>query len=104
MPRGNRTGPLGLGPRTGRGLGYCATFDTPDYSKPVYGWGMAWGAGFGWRHRAYIPRLTPWGIPRYAPPTKAETLQALQSEADWLKEQLNAVQQKIDELEKESTT
>jgi len=23
MPRLNKTGPLGLGPRTGRGLGYC---------------------------------------------------------------------------------
>ncbi len=23
MPRGNRRGPRGLGPKTGRGLGYC---------------------------------------------------------------------------------
>ncbi|NPA39927.1 MAG: DUF5320 domain-containing protein, partial [Thermodesulfobacteria bacterium] len=24
MPWGDRTGPLGMGPRTGRGLGYCS--------------------------------------------------------------------------------
>lgn len=26
MPGGDRTGPLGMGPMTGRGLGYCAGF------------------------------------------------------------------------------
>ncbi|MCF7946089.1 MAG: DUF5320 domain-containing protein, partial [Spirochaetia bacterium] len=27
MPRGDRTGPDGMGPRTGRALGYCSGYD-----------------------------------------------------------------------------
>ena len=34
MPRGDRTGPTGRGPRTGRGLGYCTGNDSPGYSNP----------------------------------------------------------------------
>lgn len=33
MPRGDKTGPNGEGPKTGRGLGYCAGSDTPGYTK-----------------------------------------------------------------------
>lgn len=80
MPRCDRTGPFGLGHRTGRGLGYCAGFNAPGFTQPASGRGMAWGGCFRWRQRAYAPRSS-WGIPRYAPPTKAETLQALRSEA-----------------------
>ncbi|HHY81012.1 MAG TPA: DUF5320 domain-containing protein, partial [Thermoanaerobacter sp.] len=29
MPRGDGTGPMGLGPRTGRGLGYCSGYNVP---------------------------------------------------------------------------
>ena len=53
MPWGDRTGPLGLGPMTGRGLGYCAGFNTPGFVKgPGFGWGRGWrwfgGRGRGW--------------------------------------------------------
>lgn len=102
MPRGDRTGPFGLGPRTGRGLCYCAGFDAPGFTQPAYGRGMARGGCFGWLQRAYAPRSS-WGTPRYALPTKADTLQPLRSEADWLKSRLDAIQQRIEELEKEST-
>ena len=33
MPRGDGTGPAGKGPKTGRGLGYCAGYDSPGYTK-----------------------------------------------------------------------
>ena len=33
MPMGDRTGPAGRGPMTGRGLGYCSGSDTPGYTK-----------------------------------------------------------------------
>ena len=50
MPRGNRTGPMGWGPRTGRGLGYCAGFSSPGYTKgPGMGLGRGYGGGRGWR-------------------------------------------------------
>jgi hypothetical protein len=31
MPFGNGTGPAGMGPMTGRGLGYCAGYSVPGY-------------------------------------------------------------------------
>jgi hypothetical protein len=59
MPFGDGTGPLGLGPMTGRGAGFCAGYSRPGfasmmpgYSHP-YGYGYSapawprWGYGFG---------------------------------------------------------
>ncbi|MCF7709262.1 MAG: DUF5320 domain-containing protein, partial [Verrucomicrobia bacterium] len=31
MPGGDRTGPMGAGPRSGRAAGYCAGFGAPGY-------------------------------------------------------------------------
>jgi hypothetical protein len=49
MPRGDRTGPAGMGPMTGRGAGYCAGYSTPGYMNPYGGRASAgapfWGAG-----------------------------------------------------------
>jgi len=42
MPSGDRTGPMGQGSMTGRGLGYCEGHDSPGYEK-----------GFGGRGRGY---------------------------------------------------
>jgi len=33
MPLGDRTGPAGKVPKTGRGLGYCAGYSSPGYKK-----------------------------------------------------------------------
>jgi hypothetical protein len=47
MPAGDRTGPWGLGPRTGRGLGYCSGYQAPGFMFP--GPGLGFGRGFGFR-------------------------------------------------------
>ncbi|MCK4695414.1 MAG: DUF5320 domain-containing protein, partial [Candidatus Cloacimonetes bacterium] len=52
MPRGDRTGPSGMGPMTGRAAGYCAGYDVPGFANPVggrgrFGRGMGQGYGFG---------------------------------------------------------
>ena len=52
MPRGDRTGPAGMGPMTGRAAGYCAGYSTPGYMNP-YGGRVSRGAPF-------------WGADRYA--------------------------------------
>jgi len=44
MPRGDRTGPDGRGPMTGRGFGYCAGYPGPGYER---GTGMGRGRGYG---------------------------------------------------------
>ncbi len=51
MPGGDRTGPLGLGPRTGRGLGYCSGYGRPGFMTRFFGRfgfaGRGWGRGAG---------------------------------------------------------
>jgi len=92
MPRGDRTGPLGQGPTTGRAAGYCAGYPVPGYMNPVprmgrgygrgYGRGLGRGVGRGYgrgfgRGRAYSPRYSypvpnynyrPYPLPRQSPP------------------------------------
>ena len=46
MPGGNRTGPMGMGPMTGRAAGYCAGYPVPGYMNPIPGGGpYSFGAG-----------------------------------------------------------
>ena len=47
MARGDRTGPEGRGPRTGRGSGYCAGNDRPGYQTDGPPAGRGYGRGFG---------------------------------------------------------
>lgn len=43
MPGGDRTGPLGFGPMTGRAAGYCAGYPFAGFMNPFYGRGFARG-------------------------------------------------------------
>ena len=63
MPRGDRTGPGGLGPMTGRSLGYCAGYSSPGYTKgPGMGFGRGRGRGFGYgRGMAWHRGWGGWG-------------------------------------------
>jgi len=47
MPRGDRTGPWGQGPMTGRRMGYCAGFSAPGFTASGPGLGYGRGFGFG---------------------------------------------------------
>lgn len=47
MPRGNGTGPGGMGPMTGRAAGFCAGYPTPGYMNPYGGRYPYGGFGFG---------------------------------------------------------
>jgi hypothetical protein len=117
MPRGDQTGPAGMGPMTGRAAGYCAGYAAPGYVTPGPGrgvgpgFGRAWGRGRGWRHWYYATGLPGWARlgyapawgapPAYAAPTPEQELGALKQQAEWLKGELDAVQKQITELEKE---
>jgi len=65
MPFGDRTGPRGMGPMTGRGAGYCSGSGRPGFAFPVpgrrwfgFGWRQGWGrgSGRGFNWRWYTPR------------------------------------------------
>lgn len=69
MPAGNGTGPLGMGPMTGRAAGYCAGYPAPGYMNPIPGRGF-WGRGFipGYGATPYGQTVVPYGyVAGYAP-------------------------------------
>ncbi len=48
MPWGDGTGPMGMGPMTGRGAGFCAGYGVPGYMNPIPGGGFGYpGAYYG---------------------------------------------------------
>lgn len=79
MPGGDQTGPLGQGPMTGRGLGYCAGYNRPGYANPGprgffgrgFGFSRGFGRGFGWRRFAFgAPIAQVYPQPIYQPVTE----------------------------------
>lgn len=118
MPRGDRTGPMGCGPMTGRGMGYCAGYESPGHTRPSFGYrgfgggrGHGFGRGFGrgWG-RGCHHHPPAWGPGRFArdwepgfqAPTREQELGYLQAEAEALKEQLDAIRARIADLEQSS--
>ena len=57
MPRGDGTGPMGMGPMTGRAAGYCAGYPVPGFMNP-YGGRFVRG---GFSPGAYGPMVPPYG-------------------------------------------
>ncbi len=49
MPRGDRTGPTGAGPMTGRRAGFCAEHNTAGFQTTGRGFGRGCGRGLGFR-------------------------------------------------------
>lgn len=47
MPRGDRTGPSGMGPMTGRAAGYCADNQPPGFVSRFFGRGLGFRRGYG---------------------------------------------------------
>jgi hypothetical protein len=114
MPGGDRTGPLGYGPMTGRGAGYCAGYGVPGYMNPAHGRGRgSGGGGRGWRHMYYATGLPLWArgyAPRPAWPGDAGTafngelapereLEVLKTQSDLFQKQIDALNKRIRELE-----
>jgi len=108
MPRGNGTGPMGLGPMTGRGAGYCAGNAVPGYANPGMGRGLGMGSGFGgggrgWRNMFYATGLPGWqrfGWPGSPAPMSPENeAAALKAQAEALQKQVEAITKRLAEIE-----
>ncbi|NSW90105.1 MAG: DUF5320 domain-containing protein [Firmicutes bacterium] len=120
MPRGDGTGPMGMGPMTGRAAGFCAGFSVPGYMNPFPRYGIGFGRGRGFRRMAYLTGLPGWirfgypwigfgypGYPMYyggayrtAP--AADEKEFLKMQKDFLEEQLKQVNEQLGNLEKDT--
>jgi len=128
MPFGDGTGPMGYGPMTGRGAGYCAGFNAPGFMNP---WprggrgfgrgfrGRGFGRGFGWRRWGFAPVAPaqpvwqPMPAPVYAAPyptqptypqqpqpTKVEEIQTLEEEAKAIEQEQKTLQEELSKIKK----
>ncbi len=97
MPRGDGTGPDGQGPMTGRGAGYCAGYEMPGFINPGFGRGRGFGRGFG-RGRGFVwrTRFTQAAMPIQQIPTTITEKQ----EKQYLEQELGALKQEMQEIEK----
>lgn len=123
MPFGDRTGPAGYGPRTGRAAGYCSGYGVPGSMNPAPGtgfggWGYGFGRGRGWRNRFYATGLTGWqrGYPAGWPgavappagygfpatPSADQEVSALKSQAKYFEDALGEIRKRIGDLEAQS--
>lgn len=108
MPGRDRTGPSGMGPATGWGLGGCA--GPGQASGTGRGSGRPFcgqAAGRGWRHWYHATGLPGWarwpaGAEATASePSREQEIEALREETGQLKEQLEAISARMDELSRE---
>jgi len=120
MPGGDRTGPMGMGPMTGRGAGFCAGFGAPGYANPVFGYGRGVGRGMGrgrrfgrgrglgrgwWRGGPGAPAggWTPVGAANpWAPPSPDQELEALKAQAGAMQRSLDQINGQIETLTRQS--
>lgn len=125
MPRGDRTGPMGMGAKTGRAAGYCGGFGMPGYANPAPGMGAGMGFGRnpgargrgygggrrGWRNMFFATGIPGWG--RFGgydaaygyPPATYQTVdpdvekQSLRRQAELLESELDAIKKRLAEVE-----
>lgn len=64
MPRGDGTGPSGMGPLTGRGAGLCNGYDTPGFRNAMPGRVNGLGQGRGIRRFSLFSRTRQGFAPR----------------------------------------
>ncbi len=121
MPRGDGTGPAGMGPMTGRVAGYCAGYPVPGYMNPVggrgyWGWGRGggrgrgFGRGFGWAGAGYgmpawggaVNPYAPYGAPLAPAMAPEQELDGLKQQAEYFQDALGEIKKRMEQLEAES--
>ncbi len=115
MPGGDGTGPLGLGPRTGRGMGFCSGFGRPGYANAGFGrrffmprfWrGFGFGRGFGWRWSNWwnYPAETTGSQQNYANEREylENELRLLEENQGNLSREIESIKKRLNELNQSS--
>ena len=103
MPRGDRTGPMGAGPMTGRAMGSCTGIAAQGITNfgrgQGCGMGVGRGGGFGRGGGRGVGR--GWGLPAagIVPPTSEQEIAVLKQQAQQIGAELERIQGRIQELE-----
>ena len=105
MPRGDGTGPMGNGPMTGRGAGFCAGFAVPGVASALGrfggfgGFGCRRGVGGGMRGAGMQARnrfmAQPYGEVGF---TTANEKELLSRQMNALETQIQQVKQRLEQL------
>ena len=99
MPGGDRTGPQGMGPMTGRRMGYCSGYNSPGYANP--GPRRFFGRGFGWRRwNMPIERVVPVYPAQPQQPTKEQEVTMLEDDAKTVEAEQKALSQELEAIKK----
>jgi hypothetical protein len=112
MAQGDKTGPMGQGPMTGRGLGYCAGYDSPGFTRGFGGGGgRGQGRGFGGgrvqrrgfgrsRGRGFGLGVNPQLNPQFSGSNNNE-ISSLKAQAEALKMAQMEIERRLNNLEKQ---
>ncbi len=107
MPGFDRTGPTGMGPKTGGGRGFCGTGALRNPAGAGWfgrGRGMGRGLlGMGLGLGGYF--LRPWARRGFFPsynPTSEEEASQVKEEASSLRDVLNSIERRLGKLEKQN--
>lgn len=113
MPRGDKTGPNGQGPQTGRGAGFCAGNDKPGFMEQGvgfrgggrfrapqtgYGRGLGRGRGFAWRAQPQNMQAQP--QPQEQEMTEEQEKQLLKQDLEDMKKNIKVIEQRLKELKR----
>lgn len=106
MPAGDRTGPAGMGPMTGRAVGLCAGSPAPGFASSARP-GRTGGRGH--RHQYFATGLPVWARAGQSPlggfsegANKEQEATALRSEAERLGAALGSINRRLADLETDS--
>ncbi|MFW6008697.1 MAG: DUF5320 domain-containing protein [archaeon] len=102
MPGGDGTGPMGKGPMTGRGTGFCAGFSTPGFTNPTSRLGIGFRRGYGngaRRRRTKVSVIrTQSQSQTQNQPQNNQNIQILTDKITTLEKQINQIKNKINQL------
>jgi Family of unknown function (DUF5320) len=113
MPRGDRTGPMGMGPMTGRGGGYCAGSGMSGFNQSggsgFFGRGLSRALGWGAGGRGFCRWFFAAGLPAWqrfaggrasfegSDPDLGK--QSLKAQAEALQSELDRIKKRLQEME-----
>lgn len=102
MPGFDGTGPMGMGPMTGGGRGFCSPLGIGAISRP---YGRFQGRGYGYRHWRYgypYYGAVPAAVPFVSSMARGQELYFLKNQAQAMKSQLEQMEARIEQLGSES--